>query len=466
MTGDGASDYASAMLRNCGVEADAIGSGGADEADVLWAESGAMTLSGRAEGPPELAPGPLALAAQGAGQALRALAADSGALSRLDAAALLAERAAIAGLQRQGATSPGGHCRLLRAADDWLAVNLPRPDDEALLAAWLQASPISNEPCWDTLTRVLPERSGAELIERARLLGLPVASVARRPTHTQPWLRTECAGRPTPPKSSPPPRVLDLSTLWAGPLCTHLLQLAGAEVIKLESPAREDGARRGPADFFDLLNAGKRCAALDLSEREGIRLLEALIDSVDIVVESARPRALAQLGIDVRACLARRPGLTWLSITGYGRRDPEAQWVAFGDDAAAAAGASIWQASPGANARPPHDETPLFCGDAIADPLTGLHAAVAALASHRTGGGRLLDVSLRAVTAYALAWPTADASPPARVEAAQSGEARWQLRVGHGVHPVRAPRARTPAGRAAALGADTGSVLEALAGPT
>jgi hypothetical protein len=103
--------------------------------------------------------------------------------------------------------------------------------------------------------------------------------------------------------------VLDLSSLWAGPLCAHLLGLAGARVVKLESASRPDGARAGSAAFFDLLNAGKASVALDLSSRAGRDSLRRLIASSDIVIESARPRALRQLGIEAEALVAEVPGL-------------------------------------------------------------------------------------------------------------------------------------------------------------
>jgi len=79
-------------------------------------------------------------------------------------------------------------------------------------------------------------------------------------------------------------------------------------------------------------------------------------------------------------------------VTGYGRAEPNAQWIAFGDDAAVAGGLVAWSEA---------DQRPLFFGDAIADPLTGLHAAVAVLARWAAGGGELLDIRLAGVAARA-----------------------------------------------------------------
>jgi hypothetical protein len=375
-----------------------------------------MALTGHAEGPPLPAPGPLAASAVEALRALRALAPD--APLPTDAAALLGEHAACFGYTRRGRTSPGGSCRLLRCADGWIAVNLARAEDVAAVPAWLEGHEI--ERC-----------SSATLLERARLLSLPVAVAGPPPKTAPPWVRVEELGEAS-AEPNRAPLVVDLSSLWAGPLCTSLLADVGARVLKLESTRRPDGAR-GNERFFDLMNGGKQSVALDFGDDAGRRTLRALVERADIVVEATRPRALAQLGIEAETWVCQRPGRTWLSITGYGRHDPAPGRVAFGDDAAVAAGLA-WAtgASEGA---------PLFCGDAIADPLTGLHAAVATFSSWKAGGGRLLDISLRDVAAHALLFPADDAPTS---------------------EPALAPRARPIRQRAAALGEHTGSVLREL----
>src|SRR5690349_3448808 len=104
------------------------------------AESGLMALTGHADGPPVPAPGHLLACARGALAAMAALAAGDAdeipaPLATLDAATLVTERAAILDLRRRGVVSAGGSCRLVRARDAWLAVNLPRPDDLATVPA-------------------------------------------------------------------------------------------------------------------------------------------------------------------------------------------------------------------------------------------------------------------------------------------------------------------------------------------
>ena len=103
--------------------------------DLEWARSGAMALTGSAEAP-LLAPGPLASCARRAADALAELAGESWS-GDLDGASLLGERAALLGLERRGAVSAGGSCRLLRTSDGWIALNLAREEDLHSLPAWL-----------------------------------------------------------------------------------------------------------------------------------------------------------------------------------------------------------------------------------------------------------------------------------------------------------------------------------------
>ena len=169
--------------------------------------------------------------------------------------------------------------------------------------------------------------------------------------------------------------------------------------------------------------------ALDLRRPEGIRLLRALVQRADIVIEASRPRALAQLGISARVLVQGGGPQVWISITGYGRSGDAANRVGFGDDAAVAGGLVAWAGT-----------TPMFCADAVADPLTGLTAANACLDALSRGGRWLLDVSMAGVSA-GLAGPA--------------------LAVPREL-PVADPRARAPERPAPALGADTARVLAAL----
>lgn len=403
-----------------------------------------MALSGSPGGVPIVAAAPLASCAEGALAALGWLAGERWS-AEIDAGALLGERAAIANLSRHGDRSAGGSCRLLRARDAWIAVNLARLEDLQLLPAWLGEGDATDP--WGFVAERAARWPAAELVERGRLLGIPLAEARPPEPDSSPWHRTFARGPTAPRSTQEVPLVVDLTSMWAGPLCTHLLALAGARVVKVESTGRPDGARNGPSEFFDLLNAGKESVALDFACNRARRQLDALVSAADIVVESSRPRALAQLGIRAAELVSANPGKTWVSITGYGRTEPEASWVAFGDDAAVAAGLAWPQGS----------EVPLFVGDAIADPLTGLHAAVAALAVWRQGGGRGIALALRDVVAQIVQL----GAPPAKVLRGGNG---WEVSVDGERQSVLAPRARPRFARARALGADTESVLSEFAG--
>lgn len=406
---------------------------------VGWAESGLMALTGTTA--PRVCPLPLTAAADGVWAALAALVATP--LPAVDPLSLLGERAAHLHLRRQGRIAPGGACRLLDTANGRLAVNLAREDDWDLLPAWLEAEVGAD---WDALADALRHRRTQTLVERGRTLGLAVAAEAW-PT-SAPWHRL-LAGQPWTSANERPdraPRVLDLSALWAGPLCGQLLRQLGAEVVKLESLTRPDGARRGPAAFFDRLNHGKRMVALDFGSEAGRRALGALIDAADIVIEASRPRALRQLGIAAESRVTARPGLTWISLTAHGREGADAEAIGYGDDAGVAAGLSAVMAA--------IDGEPCFVGDALADPLTGLHAALAAWASWQQGGGRLLSLSLVDVLRHAV-------TRTASVETAVLRERarRWQAEIAARDRPIPAPALPPPAPAAGALGADTAAVL-------
>ncbi|HEV2310640.1 MAG TPA: CoA transferase, partial [Acidimicrobiia bacterium] len=182
---------------------------------------------------------------------------------------------------------------------------------------------------------------------------------------------------------------------------------------------------------------------------DGRDRLRALIGRADVVIEASRPRALAQLGIDADAAVRTRPGLTWVSITAYGRTGPSSNRVGFGDDAAAAAGLLA------------RDDagTPVFCGDAIADPVAGLVAALGAADSLVRGGGVVVDVSLAGTAAW-LARPAA--APGTRHRMTEIEPGRWVVHHGARHAPVAEPGAPRPRGVAPAEGASTAAVLAEL----
>jgi len=293
----------------------------------------------------------------------------------VDLPAALFRRARLAGHAIPGRTSAGGSCHLLRAADGWTAVNLARPDDLAAVPALVALlSGADDEP----LQRVARRTKAAEVAASAQLLGIAASEHA---SATGPPLRAERLGEQC-ARDTAALRVVDLSALWAGPLCARLLGLAGARVVKVESTNRPDGARAGSPAFYRWLHEGHDSLVLDFSSGA----LAEVVAGADVVIEASRARALRRLGVHAEEFLAARPGRVWVSITGYGRDDDR---IAFGDDAAVAGGLTGLDA----------EGDPVFLGDALADPVTGIHAAHATARSLATGGGELLSLAMSACAA-------------------------------------------------------------------
>jgi crotonobetainyl-CoA:carnitine CoA-transferase CaiB-like acyl-CoA transferase len=276
-------------------------------------------------------------------------------------------------------------------------VNLARDEDRELIPAWIGAD-TAEEP-WVALARAARRRSAAELIEGAILLGLPAGRVGEAaadrlapPSHR--------LGEPRRGDRAGCLRVVDMSALWAGPLCGAVLAAMGAEVTKVESSARPDPTRVSMPDFFRRLNGAKAELRLDFASAEDRARLRDAIAAADVLITSARPRAFAGLALEPAAVFAANPTLVWVAITGYGWTGAAGERVGFGDDTAAAGGLVRWTAK----------GEPRFAGDALSDPVTGLAAALGALQGVAAGGGVLVDA--------AMAKSAAAAAALARLEAA------------------------------------------------
>ncbi len=404
------------------------------DAPRLWAASGAMALTGDADGPPLPSPAPVAALVQAAADVLSEI---TGSPPLPDPPALLGERAALLGLHRRGQVSCGGGARLLRTADGWVAVALPRPEDRAALPAWLGVPEPGDDP-WSVVAAAVAGRETAPLVADARLLEIPCATPGETPPVATPW--GLAAARPG--ERVGDPLVVDLSALWAGPLCGDLLRRSGARVVKVEDPSRPDGSRRGWPAFADLLNGGKQSVAVDLAADAGRRDLARLLAAADVVITSSRPRAFERLGVDVDAVLHHSPTV-WVAITGHGWSGPGLDRVGFGDEAAVAGGLA---------AIGPSDGAPRFLADAVADPLTGVLAAVATAAALAAGGSWLIDAPLARAAAYACGLgPVAAATVPAvPVQTAPVQAAAVQ---------AAPPRARAADDHIRPLGADTVAVM-------
>lgn len=314
--------------------------------------------------------------------------------AQLEAIAELSGSAAIATLSgpeildMRGQSGADRSCRFYKTTDGHVALNLARPDDYALLPALFGKIDASAE----TIAADMSEAKARDIVAQGRALGLALAHLDETPI--SPACETITKGIAG-TRSSDQLLVVDLSALWAGPLAAQVLRYCGASVIKVESPTRPDAMRQGDPALFAQLNGGKAHQSIDFRTDRGRDALLALIHSADIVIEAARPRALFQLGIDANALVAQIPGLVWVTITGHGVHGEAANWIGFGDDCGVAGGVS-------AALFAKTGELGLV-GDAIADPMTGIAAARAALEQRARGTGARLVLSMSGVAAQALA---------------------------------------------------------------
>jgi crotonobetainyl-CoA:carnitine CoA-transferase CaiB-like acyl-CoA transferase len=190
-------------------------------------------------------------------------------------------------------------------------------------------------------------------------------------------------------------RVLDLTRVLAGPLCTMLLGDLGADVIKVERPGSGDDTRGwGPpfdsdhqSAYFLSINRNKLGVTADFGSPADRSLIEGLLADADIVVDNYRRGTLEKYGIAPADWCARRPELVWCTITGFG---PDSDRPGYDFVTQAEAG---WMAITG---EPEGD--PMKIGVAVADVVAGKDAAIASLAAYvqrlRTGNGARVTISL------------------------------------------------------------------------
>lgn len=344
-----------------------------------WKRSGAAALTACDTVPP----GDIAASLRGAALAVRVLSRRIGKEVTLDGPALLSEREKLC-LQRHepraGVTLRGGG-RMLRAADGWLAVNLPRDADWELVPALTLGIVAPGDE--DALAAWMMQQLSRDVLERSALLGLAIGAIPWPGTaagHHSP-IYFQAAGQ-GPSRALSLLTVMDLSRLWAGPLAGALLASAGANVVKVESAAQPERVLPEDAAFARRLNGDKELLQLDFDNRT---VLDQTLAQADVVIVSARQRAFKSLG------LLPRPGQLWVSISAYGGHRCANQRVGFGDDAAAEAGAVCWQGG-----------APSFAGDALADPVTGLLAAVAAFGLAGAGHTGTVRLTLAGAARWAI----------------------------------------------------------------
>ncbi len=191
-------------------------------------------------------------------------------------------------------------------------------------------------------------------------------------------------------------RVLDLSRMLAGPVCTALLADVGAEVIKVEAVGRGDDMRHvapfkdGESALFMLANRGKKSITLDLKSKRGVAVLHRLSAASDVVVENFKPGVAKRLGADYETLRAINPRLVYASISGFGQQGPLAHRPAYDIIAQAMSGLMDITGQP--------DGPPMRVGESFGDLCAALYGAwgimVGLNARQRTGEGQYLDVAM------------------------------------------------------------------------
>ena len=216
--------------------------------------------------------------------------------------------------------------------------------------------------------------------------------------------------------------VLDLTRVLSGPYCTMMLADMGARVIKVERPGKGDDTRAwgppfqaGESTYFLSVNRNKESVTLNLKHPDGRRLLDALIDRADVLVENFRPGTLDRMGLGYAYLARRRPNLVYCSVSGYGQSGPRRNEPGYD---------AVLQGEGGLmSITGPQDGPAYRLGVAIVDIVSGMFAAwgiaVALLARERTGRGQLVDVGMldaaAAVLTYQAGTYFATGRPPGRL---------------------------------------------------
>jgi crotonobetainyl-CoA:carnitine CoA-transferase CaiB-like acyl-CoA transferase len=195
-------------------------------------------------------------------------------------------------------------------------------------------------------------------------------------------------------------RVLECASVIAGPYCSYMLTLLGAETIKIERPAEGDWMRSqggdaalvaaGLGSTFLSCNAGKRSVALDLKDPRGAKIAREIAAGVDVMIENWRPGTARRLGVGFEDIRAVNPRIVYCSISGFGQDGPLSPRPAYDHIVQAVSGIMSVTGTPAT--------APSRTGPPLVDYLTGLSAAVAILAAlrerDRSGAAQHVDVGM------------------------------------------------------------------------
>jgi len=192
-------------------------------------------------------------------------------------------------------------------------------------------------------------------------------------------------------------KVLDFSTLLPGPYATMMLADLGAEVLRVESPVRDDLVRSmapqidGQSAAFRYMNRGKQSMTLDLKHPDAKTVVHRLLADYDIVIEQFRPGVMQRFGLDFESLQSVKPDLVYCSITGYGQTGEWAQRAGHDLNFLALSGVASHMGR--------RDQGPCPLGIQVADVAAGSHPAVVAILAaviqrDRTGKGSHIDISM------------------------------------------------------------------------
>jgi crotonobetainyl-CoA:carnitine CoA-transferase CaiB-like acyl-CoA transferase len=184
-------------------------------------------------------------------------------------------------------------------------------------------------------------------------------------------------------------RILDFTWVLAGPYATRILADFGAEVIKVQSKKTAGGVESNLMGYFSHWNRNKRSITLNMSTPEAKEIVLRLARLSDVVIENFSTRVMSNWGLDYERVKEVRPDIIMVSMSGMGQTGPWKDFVAFGPALQALSGLTYLTSFA--------QESPLGLGYAYADPVAGLHAALAILAAlefrDRTGKGQTIDLS-------------------------------------------------------------------------
>lgn len=188
-------------------------------------------------------------------------------------------------------------------------------------------------------------------------------------------------------------RVIDLSSLFVGPICSMMLAELGADVIKIERPVGDitrhllPQGHPGMGPLFLAVNSGKRSVVLNLSEQRGRDMLHRLIADADVLIHNALPDTAQKLGIDLATVRRISNDIVYCTITGYGDGGPYSGKPAYDDVIQAEVGLAGLQGA---------DHAPEYVRSIIADKVSGIVGAYAVLAGifQRYRGGEPVEVQV------------------------------------------------------------------------